>query len=246
MLSVGVFLFATFIYGTLAYLIKRRIYNSLKIDRYQSFDWKPGHEWALILSPDFWWAIRFKSRAKALCAEHSKEKLKTFVTLSNTYNFWFSLAFGAITLIFASHFPTSYIAQLLVSLAVLRFISRSLEITYAFVTDAFQDSESTTGLTSKERIILAMRSYVEIYFYSAPAYLLFTKCNDAWEAISLSMNIGTLTNVGQAFSIVGMGFEINMVFIQVFTTLSLVILSLASYLSRSEEIKQHRQTGENN
>lgn len=237
MLSVGVFIFATFIYGTLAYIVKRSIYNSLKVERYQFFDWKPGYEWALILSPDFWWAIRFKSRIKALCAEHSKEKLKTFVTASNSYNFWFSLAFGVITLIFASHFPTSYVAHLLISLAAIRFVSRSLEITYAFVTDAFQDSESTTGLTSKERIMLAMKSYVEIYLYSAPAYLIFTKCNDAWAAISLSMNVGTLTNVGQAFGIPGIGFEINLVFIQVFTTLSLVILSLASYLSRSDGIK---------
>lgn len=232
MLSVGVFLFAIFIYGMLAYIIKFKIYNSLEIERCQSFDWKPGHEWALILSPDFWWAIRFKSRIKALCTEHPKEKLRSFVTLNNTYNFWFSLTFGVVTLIFAGHFPNSYTAHLLVSLAVIRFVSRSLEITYAFVTDAFQDSDSTTGLTSKERIILAMKSYVEIYLYSAPAYLIFTKCNDAWAAISLSMNIGTLTNVGQAFGIVGMGFEINMIFIQVFTTLSLVILSLASYLSR--------------
>lgn len=237
MLSAGVFLFAIFIYGLLAYIIKRKIYNSLEIQRCQSFDWKPGHEWALILSPDFWWAIRFKSRIKALCTEHPKEKLKSFVTFNNTYNFWFSLTFGIVTLTFASHFPNSYTAHLLVSLAVIRFVSRSLEITYAFVTDAFQDSDSTTGLTSKERIILAMKSYVEIYLYSAPAYLIFTKCNDAWAAISLSMNIGTLTNVGLAFGIVGMGFEINMIFIQVFTTLSLIILSLASYLSRPNGVK---------
>lgn len=239
MLSSGVFIFAIFVYCALTYIFKRIIYNKLKPNKCQFFDWESGSEWALILSPDYWWAFRFKSRIKALHPKHQKEKLKAFIKINNKHNFWTSLTFGIVTLSITSYYPTSYAARLLVSLAILRFISRSLEITYAFINDALQDSKSTTGLTNKERIILAMNSYVEIYFYSAPAYLILTKCNDAWAAVSLSMNIGTLTNVGQAFTITGRGFEINIVFIQVFTTLSLVILSLASYLSRSDNIKQH-------
>jgi hypothetical protein len=54
------------------------------------------------------------------------------------------------------------------------------------------------------------------------------------DAAVLSLNIGTLTNVGYAFPSTKISMYMNFVFIQVFTTMSLIILSLASYLSRKE------------
>lgn len=123
------------------------------------------------------------------------------------------------------------------SLAVTRFISRSIEITYAFIKDAFQSpgDSSATNLTKTERIKLAAKSYVEIYFFSAPAYLILQKCIDPWAAMSLSLNVGTLTNVGLAFIDTSKALEANIVFFQVFTTLSLVVLSFAMYLARPEK-----------
>ena len=50
----------------------------------------------------------------------------------------------------------------------------------------------------------------------------------------MALNVGTLTNVGYAFIGSDASFVTNIVFVQVFATLSLVILSLAAYLSRNE------------
>lgn len=237
MLNTGIFISAFFAYCFMTYLFKLAIYNHSAFKKPPLPAWKEGQELALIFSPDLWWAFRFKNRIYDSEPEKIKTHCKKFVQCNNTFNLYFSFSFGLLTLTIGSSFPMSYLGQLLLCLSIIRFISRSYEITYAFTKDAFQDPEtpSATDLNSKERIKLAMKSYIEIYFYSAPAYLILTKGFDPWAAVSLSLNVGTLTNVGLAFSDVYSGFEKNIVFFQVFTTLSLVIFSLAMYLARTEK-----------
>lgn len=236
MLSPGIFIFAIFVYGLMTYLFKRKIYKRSRFNKPNNPAWKEGQELSLILSPDLWWAFRFKNCIYDPDPEIKKAHRKKFIQQNNAFNLCFSFGFGLLTLIITSSFPASYLGQLLLCLAIIRFISRSYEITYAFVKDAFQKTEtaSATNLNSKERIKLAMKSYIEIYFFSAPAYLILTKGFDPCAAISLSLNVGTLTNVGLAFSDASKGFETNIVFFQVFTTLSLVIFSFAMYLARTE------------
>ena len=241
MLSTGIFIFAIFLYSFITYIFKLAIYKRSRFTKTKNLAWKEGQELALILSPDLWWAFRFKNCIRDPDPETKKANCKKFVQQNNAFNLCFSFGFGLLALVIASSFPASYLGQLLLCLATIRFISRSYEITYAFVKDALQktEAESATNLKSRERIKLALKSYIEIYFFSAPPYLILTKGFDPWAAISLSLNVGTLTNVGLAFSDASKGFETNIVFFQVFTTLSLVIFSFAMYLARTEK-SQHK------
>lgn len=120
-------------------------------------------------------------------------------------------------------------------MAIFRYISRSFEISYAFGKDVLQENHPSSGLGKYDRIKLALMSYMEIFIYSASAYLILPTVKEPIDALSLSFNVGSLTNVGFAF---GQDADLlsNMVFVQVFCTLSLVVLSLASYLSRTDKI----------
>lgn len=66
--------------------------------------------------------------------------------------------------------------------------------------------------------------------------MLLPQINSVYDAVTMSLSVGTLTNVGYAFNFCGQNtpFITNIVFVQVFATLSLVVLSLAVYLSRKD------------
>lgn len=231
------FIAAFLVYSLCAFLLKRHLYpyaNELNPRPLQS--WQVGQEHAVIFSPDYWWALRFKARmAGSVDPAHRAGLLKHYVTRNNKAN----LLVSALLLVACSAVSplgqNSDIFAILSSAALIRFVSRSYEITYAFGSDVVVPKASTTGLTKYERIQLALVSYVEIYLYSAAAYLALPSVKDPTSAIILSLNVGTLTNVGFAFSQPNAPFEVNLVFIQVVTTLSLVVLSLAAYLARSDD-----------
>ncbi|HCL5270748.1 TPA: hypothetical protein N2G33_002975 [Salmonella enterica] len=199
--------------------------------------WQTGHERKFFITPDYWWAFRFKSRLKAnITDERVKDELKSYVIINNKINL--GVSFIIMVLIFVvNEYAHDYIySKVLLCIAFIRFISRSYEITYAFVCDIFQQQESVTGLNKHERIRLALFSYLEIFFYSAAAYMLLPQITSAYDAVTMSLSVGTLTNVGYAFNFCGQNvpFITNIVFVQVFSTLSLVVLSLAVYLSRDD------------
>lgn len=156
------------------------------------------------------------------------------IQINNRVNVCLSVTLCVLVFLLASFSATSWTFSLILLVAIVRFVSRSFEITYAFGRDVLQDSVTTTRLTKYERIKLALISYIEIFSYSAAAYLLLPTVAGPADAITLSLNVGTLTNVGYAFSKPDAPLIVNIVFIQVFTTLSLVVLSLASYLSREK------------
>jgi hypothetical protein len=223
-------------YATLVFTLKRVTYPKIAEPPPPfPLGWVKGHEYALAVSQDFWWAKRFKARIKQFEPDQfRRSSLKRYVQDNNTVNFWTSTALA--TSLFLVHVtaPNPLLYQVLLAAAVIRLVSRSFEIAYAFGLDVLQKSENTTGLDKFERIKLALVSYVEIFVYSAAAYLALPTTKSPLEAITLSLNVGTLTNVGFAFPDRASLLCHNIVFIQVFTTLSLVVLSLASYLSREE------------
>lgn len=104
---------------------------------------------------------------------------------------------------------------------------------YAFGKDVIQRAVNRSGLSKYTRIQLAFRSYIELFVLAAPVYYVNEITAHWWHAITLSLSVGTMTNIGYAFpechSILA-----NLVFFQVFATLSLVLLSLAFYVSREE------------
>ncbi len=198
--------------------------------------WIKGHEYTLIFSHDFWWAKRFKEKIKQCEEEDNRsDLLKTYIIKNNKVNLWVSGILTATLLITYTIAPSSKFHTVALGILAIRFISRSFEIAYAFIKDVLQNKERTSGLDKFERIKLALISYVEIFMYSAGTYVLLPSSQCWIDPIRSSLNVGTLTNVGLIFS----GEHANspwnlLVFIQVFSTLSLVVLSLASYLSREE------------
>ncbi len=235
-MTPGVFIFSFFLYGIIAYTAKRMLYP---FDKEQLpcpiVDWQCGHEHTLIVSPDYWWAFRFKSGIKGrIPNDNIKEALKSYVEKNNKFNLFSSIVLAVFCLALYSYTTSSLLSQTLSAIAIIRLFSRSYEIAYAFGCDVFQKHESATGLKKHERIRLALFSYFEIFFYSAAAYTALPTIASASEAVTLALNVGTLTNVGYAFGACGSSFVTNIVFIQVFATLSLVVLSLAAYLSRNE------------
>jgi hypothetical protein len=140
-----------------------------------------------------------------------------------------------IVTVFAPYNGHKEIISYLTGILFWRFISRIFEISYAFGRDVVKKEVNRSGLEKNERIQLALVSYSEIYLYSASFYVAFPPTESTVTATMIALNVGSLTNVGYVFA------ELNkvnqsaiLVFIQVFATLSLVVLSLSSYISRSD------------
>jgi hypothetical protein len=223
------------IYSLFVYFLKDWLYPwNLASGPLPRESWAAGQEHSLFVSPDYWWARRFKLRLSAAAPlEQRAALLKAYVVSNNRANIWFSLALAVVCVTSKTIAPTSAIFLMAATAAVIRFASRSYEITYAFVRDVFQTTTASTGLSKEERVRLALTSYLEIYLYSAAAYTVLPT-PAPYDALTLALNVGTLTNVGYAYSAVPNSFAVNMVFVQVISTLSLVVLSLAAYLGRDK------------
>lgn len=195
--------------------------------------WNAGHNLTIFVSIDFWLANEFKERIKNFEPEEILQtQLKAYIKSNNQVNVLFSAYLLLLMAILYRVDMQSLFYKTLLAMSAIRFFSRSYEIVVAFGRDVLQEQESKSGLDKYERIKLAIFSYLEIFIYSTAAYLALLSGKDPMSALSMSLNVGTLTNVGFAF---GTESDIfcNFVFVQVFSTLSLVVLSLASYISRS-------------
>lgn len=237
-MHAGTVALAFFAYAVAVFAVKRATYpRQVEPTRPFPLGWERGHEYALAVSQDFWWAKRFKSRIKQFQpAQLRTNSLRRYVEVNNRMNLWISIALTASIFVACAVARHSVGYQLLLAAGVIRLISRSFEVAYAFGRDVLQQSENTTGLNKFERIKLALVSYIELFIYSAGAYLVLPTTKGPMEAVAISLNVGTLTNVGFAFPDRHNLIWNGMVFIQVFATLSLVVLSLASYLSRGEVV----------
>lgn len=227
--------FTTFwLYTAVVFFVKRYLYPwKDALGSFPREPWHTGHECTIFFSPDYWWALRFKRRLAAAAPRGQRAALlKHYVVSNNRMNVFFSLAVAVLCGTGKELWPESIVFLISGIAAVMRFISRSFEIVYAFGSDVFQTSRTSTGLRKEERVRLALLSYFEIYVYSAAAYTLLPAVPHVWDALILALNVGTLTNVGYAYSVKDAGLPMNIVFVQVFATLSLVVLSLAAYLSR--------------
>lgn len=223
-------------YYLIIYSLKALTYKKdIESPNHLLMPWHQGHEFTLLVSPDFWFANCFKNRIKYFSPKKKikKRHLSEFIKLNNSANLLLSALFF-LALDFSRHIEqTSAFTGVLLSMAFVRYISRSYEIAYAFGRDVFQRYPSQSGLNKYDRIKLALLSYIEVFIYSASAYFGLPNTREPIDAFSMSLNVGTLTNVGYAFGSEATCFH-NMVFVQVFCTLSLVVLSLASYLSRKK------------
>jgi len=137
---------------------------------------------------------------------------------------------------------SNYLNYLLLGFNGYRFISRSHEITMAFGIDVFTSGMPQSGkyLDNFKRLKLEVLSYFEIFLYSASFYVTIINSSDistfilVLKSLLMSLSVGTLTNVGfsQNPDLLPLWVQI-LSFFQVFTSLSLVVLSLTVYVSRS-------------
>ena len=223
------------LYWLLEYVVRRTTYPAETEPIEFRPPWQTGAEWAILLSPGFWFSHYFKSRIQHFPDTDAATARGLLITRSNLLNVVvsgiFVIASLAATLVTRGTFGWSLVADLV----VVRYISRTTEIGYAFGRDVMTLTENRSGLDKHARLGLALRSYVELFLLAMPVYLLCVPCyGTVLKALTLSLSVGTLTNVGYGLPLDQHGFRALLIFPQVIATLSLVLLSLASYISRPE------------
>ncbi|KVT93176.1 hypothetical protein WK60_12015 [Burkholderia ubonensis] len=226
--------FALALYWLLEYVVRRASYCAeMEPPTFQP-PWQTGCEWAIVISPGFWLSHYFKSRIQHFAGTNAVSARRTLITRSNWLNVLVSMILLILGLLTVLAARGTFGCSLVADLVVVRYISRTTEIGYAFGRDVMTPPDNRSGLDKHARLTLALRSYVELFVLAVPVYLL---CVPHYEtvlkALTLSLSVGTLTNVGYGF-VDRHGFRALLVFPQVFSTLSLVLLSLASYISRPE------------
>ncbi|TOM80470.1 hypothetical protein CGH69_23005 [Vibrio parahaemolyticus] len=107
--------------------------------------------------------------------------------------------------------------------------------------DVIYKKSRKSWLNAQRRIRLALSSYVELYFLYASVYFVSPITDlHGWDSVVLgaqsllkSFGVGTLTNVSGAYE--GANIALSyVIYGQVFTTLVLVVMSLAIYVGRAE------------
>lgn len=222
------------IYLVLEIIIRRAGYPTEMKPRGNFFPkWKRKKEWTLLVSPGYYLARYYKNRTKYF--HHRSQEARAKIIKADNRNNWLFSASLFIVTVFAPYNGYKEIISYLTGILFWRFISRSFEISYAFGKDVVEKEKNSSGLNKHTRIRLALISYSEIYLYSASFYVAFPPTESTVNATMIALNVGSLTNVGYVFAEIS---KVNQsaffVFIQVFATLSLVVLSLASYMSRSD------------
>lgn len=161
--------------------------------------------------------------------DSEKDNRGKFIEICNFFNLLFSLVQLIISVVIAYAKPEWLIW--LIGFNFWRFYSRSVEIIFAFGFDVFdENSKSGSYLDKFKRLKLAAISYFEIYLYSASFYMTIVSNHHVFKSLVMSLSVGTLTNVAYAEQELS-NWQQLFPFIQVFATLSLVVLSLAVYVS---------------
>lgn len=199
-----------------------------------------GQEWTLLFSPGYWLARCRKNWIDSFPAHRRLHARRRFVVASNRYNLYLSAAICVIVLLTEHDVAPGHVVQLIWALVTVRYFSRTFEIAFAFGLDVISRSQNKSGLSKYTRMQLAFHSYVELFLLSASVYYVHEIVCGQAKALTLALSVGTLTNIGYAFP-AEHGPLANLVFLQVLATLSLVLLSLASYISRERKTKQSFQ-----
>ncbi|MEJ8847004.1 hypothetical protein [Variovorax rhizosphaerae] len=180
---------------------------------------------SMLVSPSYWLARNCK-----LINPPGFKRVALRARLIANYNLWNLLLS---TIIFVAVAATEHEGYgpfgISVALIVWRSISRSFEIAIAFGID-ITTSRNASKLPNEARMKLALRSYLEIFLFSAALYSVTSlKSENISVSVLASLYVSTLTNVSYAADKLQIA---NLFFLQVFATLSLIVLSIAGYLGR--------------
>ncbi|CAH6803492.1 putative membrane protein [Vibrio chagasii] len=225
------YIYSYFSYILFEYVFRKKLFkHACRSKSLHECKWKKGKEHWLLFSPGYWFARYYKNKIKLFCPEAEAELRKSYLKSMNAWNLWITVAISVLYLVL-SNFEYEFV-QVFAGFLLFRFFSRMLEVSYAFVSDVLSQ-KNRSNLSRYERVRLASSSYIELFFLSAPVYLIFNLVCDPLTAFTASLSVGTLTNVGflvqDRASIL-----VNIAFVQVLVTMSLIIFSLAMYLSREK------------
>lgn len=199
----------------------------------------------ILLSPGLWISENCKISIRNQFPSKStyRIKLAIFIKNSNHLNFIVSLVLYVVLLFTTINFPRidNEPLEILAFVIMWRYISRSVEIAFAFGRDILSP-DSSSNLDNHERMWIAIKSYFEIFIYSAAFYSAFScKVDTIFEPILTSLFVGTLTNISGALELLIHCCEYDLsyksllllsVYLQVFATLSLIFFGFAGYLGR--------------
>ena len=180
----------------------------------------------------FIWRLHYKNRLEYFPCDRAQVCLKGFIEKNNLYNLYASSILFLIAMLF-DYKSDDLLVNILKAILLYRFISRSFEITYAFGKDVLGEQKNSSGLNKFQRLRLAFKSYFELYLISASIYYYCELASGKLDSILMSLSVGSLTNVGYAVNNPYLDVK-YLAFVQAFATLSLVVLSLAVYVSRAE------------
>jgi hypothetical protein len=187
----------------------------------------------MFFSPGYWLAMN--------CKRNSPRKLGCIALrarLISNYNVW-NLLLSGLLLVAVTAVQREGFCFLNITIYFIawRFISRSIEIALAFGND-ITTSISASKLPNTARIKLAFKSYLEIFLFSAAYYSVSSSVLEGFRcSLMASLYVGTLTNVSWVADKLPIP---HFVFLQVFATLSLVLLSIAGYLGK---VKRGKRVG---
>jgi hypothetical protein len=220
---------AFFLYTALEAILRIGVLANLAGWKYVTWKIAKPHL-SMLISPGYWLAKN--------CKQLNPSRLNRIALrarLIANYNLWnLLLTFLVFVFILIAQNEGYELLGITISLVVWRAISRSFEIAIAFGND-ITTSKNTSRLFNASRMKLAIRSYLEIFLFSAALYaVLGPSLEGISQSILASLYVGTLTNVSYVAEKLPIP---HFVFLQVFATLSLVLLSIAGYLGRVKRTK---------
>lgn len=190
-----------------------------------------------------------------MCERHQeKKRLQKFVIYSNWVNLMSAGALMFLCLILSAPWKkgqTNNIIEFLFILVLVHIISRAIEVSFAFYNDVVKAKmtkdlkigERSTNLKRGHRISLAVHTYVEFILLFSILYFLepklinwdvFSHLNNYVEFILYSASVAAFNISFDVKQLTSFGKIIHT--LQVFLSINLVVLSIATYLGFKDEM----------
>jgi hypothetical protein len=140
------------LYWLLEYVVRRASYCVEMEPGTFRPPWQTGHEWAIVVSPGFWLSHYFKSRIQHFPSTDAVLARSRLIKRSNWLNVLVSTIFLFFCLLTTLATRGAFGWSLVADLVVIRYISRTIEIGYAFGRDVMPPL--TTGAASTSTHVL--------------------------------------------------------------------------------------------
>lgn len=184
------------------------------------------------------------------CEEHLKKKSrKLFILLSNWLNIILVCALVILTVFWGQYLTKGNLFALFFAFLVIRTLSRGIEIVSAFykdvvvsrMTPTLEFGEKLSSLKRGNRISLAVHSYLEMTLIYGIIYFIQSQSKGSlMDSILYSFSV---TALNYSFNIKEFStFEKMLHISQIFIGITLVVLSIASYLGIKDKMSPYEES----